>query len=99
MNQPLKILSNSLDLDLIKAECGLYRISFYEFTLDAFKTIHNGQELTPNWHIKYLCDRLQKEAYRVVSGEPRKKHLLINVPPRTLKSELVNVFFSVYCWI
>ena len=99
MNQPLKILSNSLDLDLIKAECSLYRISFYEFTLDAFKTIHNGQELTPNWHIKYLCDRLQKEAYRVVSGEPRKKHLLINVPPRTLKSELVNVFFSVYCWI
>ena len=78
---------------------GIYKKSFYRFTLDAFKTIHNGQELTPNWHIKYLCDRLQKEAYRVVSGEPRKKHLLINVPPRTLKSELVNVFFSVYCWI
>ena len=61
--------------------------------------MHNGQELTTNWHIKYLCDRLQKEAYRVVNGEPREKHLLINVPPRTLKSELVNVFFSVYCWV
>ena len=109
MNQPSKILSNSLEikeieseidgLDLIKAESSLYRISFYSFVLDAFKTIHNGQELTPNWHIEYLCKRLQDEAYRIVQGKERNKHLLINVPPRTLKSELVNVFFSVYCWI
>tara|TARA_Y100000592_G_C5453580_1_gene310112 strand:+ start:394 stop:1851 length:1458 start_codon:yes stop_codon:yes gene_type:complete len=97
MSQRLKTLLNSLDL--IKAESELYRISFYEFTLEAFKTIHNGQELTPNWHIKYLCERLQAEAYRIVESKPRSKHLLINVPPRTLKSELVNVFFSVYCWI
>jgi predicted phage terminase large subunit-like protein len=61
--------------------------------------LHNGSELIPNWHIKYLCDRLQKEAYRIVNGEQRDKHILINVPPRTLKSELVNVFFSVYCWV
>lgn len=52
-----------------------------------------------NWHIKLLCDRLQREAERIVSGEPRTKHLLINVPPRTLKSELVNIFFSVYLWV
>ena len=78
---------------------GIYKKSFYRFTLDAFKTIHNGQELTPNWHIKYLCERLQEEAIRIVQGKERNKHLLINVPPRTLKSELVNVFFSVYCWI
>ena len=77
----------------------IYKKSFYRFTLDAFKTLHNGQELTPNWHIEYLCKRLQKEAYRIVEGNKRNKHLLINVPPRTLKSELVNVFFSVYCWI
>ena len=82
-----------------KIKVGIYKRSFYDFSLDAFKALHNGQELIPNWHIKYLCDRLQKEAYRVVSGEERDKHLLINVPPRTLKSELVNVFFSVYCWI
>ena len=82
-----------------KIKVGIYKKSFYRFSLDAFKALHNGQELIPNWHIEYLCDRLQKEAYRVVNGEERDKHLLINVPPRTLKSELVNVFFSVYCWI
>ena len=86
-------------IDLKEIQKELYKKSFYEFSLDAFKALHNGSELIPNWHIKYLCDRLQKEAYRVVNGEQREKHLLINVPPRTLKSELVNVFFSVYCWV
>ena len=97
MSQHLRTFLNSFDQ--IKIESELYRKSFYKFTLEAFKTIHNGQDLTPNWHIKYLCDRLQKEAIRVVNGETIDKHLLINVPRRTLKSELVNVFFSVYCWI
>ena len=97
MNQHLKTLLSSLSLN--EAQKELYKKSFYEFSLDAFKALHNGQELIPNWHIKYLCDRLQKEAYRVVNGDLRDKHLLINVPPRTLKSELVNVFFSVYCWV
>ena len=76
-----------------------YRRSFYLFSLEAFKVLHNGQPMDENWHIKYLCDELQKEALRIVNHEPREKHLLINVPPRTLKSELVNVFFSVYLWI
>jgi predicted phage terminase large subunit-like protein len=97
MSQHLKTLLSSLNLREIQKE--LYKKSFYEFSLDAFKALHNGQELVPNWHIKYLCDRLQKEAYRIVENKKRNKHLLINVPPRTLKSELVNVFFSVYCWI
>ena len=77
----------------------LYRRSFYEFSLDAFKELHNGNEVDENWHIELICNRLQKEAERIVKGEQREKHLIINVPPRTLKSELVNVFFSVYCWI
>lgn len=60
--------------------------------------MHNGQPMIENWHIKYLCDKLQEVAERVVKGEERDKHLLINVPPRTLKSELVNVFLSSYLW-
>ena len=97
MQKHLEQLLKGLNLTKIQSE--LYKKSFYDFSLDAFKTLHNGQELIPNWHIKLLCDRLQVEAERIVSGGERGKHLLINVPPRTLKSELVNVFFSVYCWI
>lgn len=76
-----------------------YKRSFYLFSLEAFKVLHNGQSLDENWHIEYLCNRLQEEAERIVKGNPTKTHLLINVPPRTLKSELVNVFFSVYLWV
>ena len=90
-------LQNSLTKEKIRAE--QYRRSFYLFTLDAFKELHNGQELTDNWHIKLICDRLQLEVERIVNGQPREQHLLINVPPRTLKSEMVNVFFSVYLWV
>ena len=97
MQKHLEQLLKGLNLTKIQSE--LYKKSFYDFSLDAFKTLHNGQELIPNWHIKLLCDRLQVEAERIVNGGERGKHLLINVPPRTLKSELVNVFFSVYCWI
>jgi predicted phage terminase large subunit-like protein len=72
--------------------------SFHLFAKESFKVLHNGQKLIDNWHIKYLCDVLQQEAERIVSHQKRNKHLLINVPPRTLKSELVNVFFSIYLW-
>ena len=75
-----------------------YRNSFYRFSKSAFKELHNGTPLIDNWHIKFLCDRLQEEAERVIAGVPRKKHLIINVPPRTLKSELVNIFYTVWCW-
>ena len=97
MEKHLKTLLSSLSLTKLQSE--LYRKSFYEFSLDAFKTLHNGQELIPNWHIKLLCDRVQVEVERIVEGKPRNKHLLINVPPRTLKSELINVFLSVYLWV
>ena len=97
MTQHLPNWTKHLSHQKIRAE--RYKRSFYLFSLDAFKQLHNGQELTDNWHIELICERLQEEALRLVSGEPRDKHLLINVPPRTLKSELVNVFFSVYCWI
>ena len=97
MSDDIIDILTGIDLNEIQKE--LYKKSFYEFVLDAFKALHNGNELVPNFHIKYICDRLQKEAQRIVNGEPRDKHILINIPPRTLKSELVNVFFSVYCWV
>lgn len=89
--------TNNLTKETVRAE--VLKRDFYKFSLEAFKVLHNGQPMVENWHIRVICDRLQKEAERIVKGEPRTKHLLINVPPRTLKSELVNVFFSVYLWV
>ena len=58
MSDDIIDILTGIDLNEIQKE--LYKKSFYEFSLDAFKALHNGSELIPNWHIKYLCDRLQK---------------------------------------
>jgi predicted phage terminase large subunit-like protein len=76
-----------------------YRRSFYRFAKESFKVLHNGEGWVDNWHIKYICDEIQKEVIRINRKEPTQKNIIINVPPRTLKSELVNVFLSAYCWI
>jgi predicted phage terminase large subunit-like protein len=76
-----------------------YRRSFYRFAKESFKVLHNGEGWVDNWHIKYICDEIQKEVIRINRKEPTQKNIIINVPPRTLKSELVNVLLSAYSWI
>lgn len=47
----------------------------------------------PNWHIDLLIEYLEA----VTTGDVR--HLLINVPPRSMKSLLVSVFWPTWEWI
>src|SRR5437899_7922856 len=64
----------------------IYRTNFGAFTYRAFEAINPGQRLIDNWHIDAICYHLQ----RMVNGEERKR-LVINLPPRTLKSFIVSV--------
>lgn len=73
--------------------------SFYEFFIDAFEVLHHGDTLDNNWHIKILCDALQQEFERWKAGEVKQQDIIINVPPRTLKSSIVSVAFPVWCWV
>lgn len=82
----------------IALEKEVYKKSYYQFFLQAFATLHPGQPLKDNWHIKYLCDKLQSEAERFWRGEKRDKHLIINVPPRSAKSLIATICFPVWCW-
>jgi predicted phage terminase large subunit-like protein len=72
--------------------------SFYHFVRYYFRQMHNGNHLEDNWHIKYICNRLQALAERRIAGGLRDKHLIINVPPRSLKSIMVSVLFPVWIW-
>lgn len=69
----------------------LIRSDFYSFVQRVFYEVTGGQEFVPNWHIEVLCDALE----RARRGEI--KRLIINVPPRSLKSIIVNVAFP--AWI
>src|SRR5690606_9375662 len=51
-----------------------------------------------NWHIEYLCGRLQEYGMRVVRREPKLSDLIINIPPGTSKSTIATVMFPAWLW-
>ena len=51
-----------------------------------------------NWHIKYLCNEMQKIAERVLNNEARLHDLIINVPPGSTKSTICSVMFPAWIW-
>src|SRR5260370_16678114 len=72
-----------IDRDLADA---VYRTHFGAFVYRAFEALNPGQRLIPNWHIDCICYQVQQ----TVAGEARKR-LILNLPPRTLKSLIVSV--------
>jgi len=58
---------------------------FKSFLLKTFHTLHHNQEFLDNWHISLISEYLQA----VTNGKI--KRLIINIPPRSLKSICVNV--------
>ena len=59
----------------------------------AWRVIEPGMPFIDNWHIEAICLHLQA----VVDGLIR--NLLINMPPRCMKSILVSVLFPAWVWI
>ena len=73
--------------------------SYYEFYKAGFHVVEPSTPFVDNWVIRYLCDRLQKEVERIMRRQTRKKHLVINIPPRFGKSNIVTVFLNAWSWI
>ena len=84
------------DLNVLEAE--YCRRNFHYF-LRAFWHVINTEKFTDNWHIKYLCDELQKVGYRVKDRQPKEYDLCINIPPASSKSTIVTIMFPVWLWI
>ena len=66
----------------------VFRRSFGAFFYRAFEILNPGQRLIENWHADALCYALEQ----MMAGESRNR-LIINLPPRTLKSQIVSVCF------
>jgi predicted phage terminase large subunit-like protein len=64
----------------------VYRNSFGAFCHAAFEVLNPAQRLVPNWHIVAVCYAIEQ----MVAGESEKR-LVLNQPPRTLKSYIVSV--------
>jgi predicted phage terminase large subunit-like protein len=68
----------------------LLRTSMLALLEKVFATLSPGQTFVPAWHIEALAYRLE----RVYRGELRR--LIINMPPRSLKSIMTSVAFPAF---
>ena len=66
------------------------RSNFTAFVQKSFNTLSPGQVFIPNWHIDAIAYQLD----RVRRGEVRR--LIINMPPRSLKSIMASVAFPAF---
>ncbi len=78
---------------LAKVERELATRSLHEFVRQAWSIIEPLTPFVPGWHILAIIDHLEA----VARGEIR--NLLINVPPRHMKSLLVSVLWPAWEWI
>lgn len=75
-----------------QAALDVCRDNFFPFVWKVFATLHQGTDrvFDPAWHVKAMCHQLDI----VRSGENRR--LIINIPPRCLKSVTVAVAYVAY---
>lgn len=66
--------------------------SLVGFTRRAWPHIRDANEFFPNWHI----DLLSAEYESIFNGD--NDRLIVNQPPGTMKSALLNVFFPAWVW-
>ena len=65
----------------------------HEFVRQAWPIVEPATPFVPGWHIEAIIEHLEA----VTRGQIR--NLLINVPPRHMKSLLVSVFWPAWEWI
>ena len=84
----------SAEIDDAKARArkleALLRTDFRAFVHKAFATLCPGQEYISCWHVEAIAYRLEQ----VRRGEIRR--LIINMPPRSLKSIMASVAFPAF---
>jgi predicted phage terminase large subunit-like protein len=83
-------------LAISKARC---ERSLVEFVRQAWHTIEPGQDYTHGWHIDFIAEHLEA----ITNGEELPdgtvyNRLLVNIPPGTMKSLIVNVFWPAWEW-
>jgi len=81
---------STLSLKEVRAE--KMRRSLKEFTKNSWQAIEPGRDFHDNWHIDAISEHLQA----VVEGDI--KRLIINIPPRHMKSISVAVALPAWTW-
>lgn len=77
---------------IIAIEREACRRSLATFVREAWHVLEPGQPYIHGWHVEAVCDHLEA----ITAGDITR--LLINIPPGTMKSTLVSVFWPAWEW-
>ena len=98
-----KLTGSSAPID-VEAELDRIRKRKCELSLSAFvkqswSIIEPGQAYVHGWHIDFICSHLEAitNGHVLDDGTPYNR-LLVNVPPGTMKSLLIGVFWPAWEW-
>ena len=82
-------------LEISRAEC---EESLVEFIKQAWHTIEPGTPYVHGWHVDFISEHLEAITYGVEINDRPYNRVLINVPPGTMKSLILNVFWPSWEW-
>ena len=84
----------------IIADKELSQRSFYYFFKEVLKnvTVYKGVQWELNWHYEIIGGILEAEVRRIIAKQPKTKDIILNLPYRSGKSTLLEIF-SVWCWV
>jgi predicted phage terminase large subunit-like protein len=71
--------------------------SYFEFVKTFWPAI-SSEKLVVNWHIPYLCNRIQHHMDRVFADLPKERDLVCNISPGTSKSSIFTVLLVPWAW-
>lgn len=81
-----------MQIPIIAVEREACRRSLATFVREAWHVLEPGQKYIHGWHVDAVCEHLEA----ITAGELNR--LLINIPPGTMKSTLVSVFWPAWEW-
>jgi|HubBroStandDraft_2_1064218.scaffolds.fasta_scaffold00336_9 predicted phage terminase large subunit-like protein len=83
----------------IKLESRELARDYAQFFEQAWGVLFPDVPFSPSWHYEYLCEVLQYAASgQMKIDHPERRGLIINVPPRTLKSFMANITLPDWVW-
>ncbi len=90
-------MKNRVDIDENRLAAKICRENFFYF-LKEFWDIAVAETPVFNWHVKYLCDELQKVCERIFAGQPKEYDLVINISPGSTKSTILSQLLPAWTW-
>lgn len=85
-----------IEIELEKRAC---EDKYSDFVKSAWEILEPGNPLIWNWHLDVLCEEMEYQIHRIGRRIPKEYDLIINVPPRSLKSMIFTRMPTPWAWI